>query len=320
MIDFSSDNLLQSNYVFPAVNNLFYQTQAQGGNEVNSCLNPLKNLFLLESKVLAIEEICNYVKRFNSLILYDELIDPNIIRIINESTSENRSFPHNDFLLLDEIIQQNTTHFTNIIVYTESVFHIDGDSPNLSQLVDFKNKYQIKIIIDESYAVGVFGNLGEGLVIEQNFYQDIDVILYSNLNQKSTTVIDNLGFSKQEMRCETQNNFQLSNTDNQILKERNQAIEKLRLNILYFNQQKKILGLNPVFVRSKSAIQSMILPDESKFLNAVNLFAKHQIKIKTVQFPEVPKHQSRIRISLNSSNTFQEIDQLFQVILQIVYS
>ena len=42
------------------------------------------------------------------------------------------------------------------------------------------------------------------------------------------------------------------------------AIESLRENIIFFNQVKKMLYLSPLFVRSKSAIQSVIIPGNEK--------------------------------------------------------
>ena len=48
------------------------------------------------------------------------------------------------------------------------------------------------------------------------------------------------------------------------------SISKLRENIVFFNQQKNLLSLKPLFVRSKSAIQSAIIPGNEKVKTIAN--------------------------------------------------
>lgn len=313
MIDFSSDNFLQNNSGFQSPSDLLNQIQQELFNETNSCLNQAKQALFFNSKSQAVEAIADQLKTKKCLILFDELCDPNLIQVFKNFEIEICAFPHNDPIILEEKMLEIRNKFEEVFVFTESVFHIDGDSPNMSEIVDFKSKYQIKIVIDESFAIGVFGQLGQGLLIEQNFFQETDLILYADSNQNSTLLVDNLGLNSFEEHDAISSKNQL---DDEVFK----SIEKLQQNILYFNQQKKLLGLNPVFVRSKSAIHSMVLPNENQVINAKNLLSQNQIKAQIIQFPLVPKNQSRIRFSLNSNHTTSEIDHLFQVISQIVYS
>lgn len=58
------------------------------------------------------------------------------------------------------------------------------------------------------------------------------------------------------------------------------ALELLKENIVFFNQVKKMLYLNPLFIRSKSAIQSAIIPGNEKVKSIANALQKRVLMSK----------------------------------------
>jgi 8-amino-7-oxononanoate synthase len=70
----------------------------------------------------------------------------------------------------------------------------------------------------------------------------------------------------------------------------------LRANIVYFNQQKN-LGLKPMFVQSKSAIQSVIVPVMAKKKAIAKQLQDYGFDVKTIS-PTVPEGQERLRFCL----------------------
>ena len=59
---------------------------------------------------------------------------------------------------------ENPTQSPHIYVITESVFSMDGDTPDLHSFAAFCKKHHCYFIVDEAHAVGVFGNQGVGLL------------------------------------------------------------------------------------------------------------------------------------------------------------
>lgn len=50
---------------------------------------------------------------------------------------------------------------------------MDGDSPNLEELVNLSEKYNCYLVIDEAHAIGVFGEKGEGLIQNLNLHNNV---------------------------------------------------------------------------------------------------------------------------------------------------
>ena len=102
------------------------------------------------------------VPQKGDLILYDELCHASIRDGIQLSNAKAYKFNHNDFEDLEKLILRNLN--TNIYIVTESVFSMDGDCPNLEELVSVSTKHNCYLVVDEAHALGVFGSSGEGFV------------------------------------------------------------------------------------------------------------------------------------------------------------
>jgi 8-amino-7-oxononanoate synthase len=106
--------------------------------------------------------IFSSVPQKGDLILYDELCHASIRDGIQLSNAKSYKFKHNDFEDLELLIQRNPN--TLIYIVTESVFSMDGDCPNMEELVAVSEKYDCYLVVDEAHALGVFGEKGEGLI------------------------------------------------------------------------------------------------------------------------------------------------------------
>ena len=96
--------------------------------------------------------------------MYDELCHASIRDGIQLSNAKAYKFQHNDFEGLEKLIERFQTELVEVYIVTESVFSMDGDTPNLEELVQVSQKYNCHLVIDEAHSLGVFGSIGEGLV------------------------------------------------------------------------------------------------------------------------------------------------------------
>ena len=117
------------------------------------------------------------VPQRNDVILYDELCHASIRDGIQMSNAKAYKFRHNDFEDLERLLQRCQAESAEAYIATESVFSMDGDAPNMEELVSVSKKYKAHLVIDEAHALGVFGANGEGLVqslgLENNVFERI---------------------------------------------------------------------------------------------------------------------------------------------------
>ena len=104
------------------------------------------------------------VPQRNDVILYDELCHASIRDGIQLSQAKSFKFMHNDFEDLEQKIIKFQSPNSSVFIVVESVYSMDGDSPNLDELVSVSEKHNAFLVVDEAHALGVFGEQGEGLI------------------------------------------------------------------------------------------------------------------------------------------------------------
>jgi len=275
------------------------------------------------------------VPQRNDVILYDELSHASIRDGIIMSNAKSYKFNHNDFEDLESLIikfQSSKTQIPiNIYIVTETVFSMDGDTPNLEELVSLSEKYNCYLVVDEAHTLGVFGEKGEGLTQYLNLHQRIfarimtfgkglgchgAVVLGSNdlkeyLVNFARSFIYTTGLSPHSVATIL--------VAYQHLEIEKGNIEKLRQNIVFFNQQKNLLGLKPMFVRSKSAIQSAIVPGNEKVKQLAQQLQDKGFDVKPILSPTVPEGQERLRFCIHSYNSEEEISQVLELLRDFVF-
>ncbi|HEU4497301.1 MAG TPA: 8-amino-7-oxononanoate synthase [Flavobacterium sp.] len=264
------------------------------------------------------------VPQRNDLILYDELIHASIRDGIRLSHAKAFKFRHNDLEDLEQNIVKHCSKNTSVYIVTESVFSMDGDSPNLEGLLQLSEKYNGYLVVDEAHALGVFGEKGEGLLqflqLQNKIFARImtfgkglgchgAVILGSTdlkeyLINFARSLIYTTGLSPHSVATIL--------TAYQHLEIDTQPLEKLCKNIVYFNQQKNLLGLKPMFVRSKSAIQSAIIPGNENAKQIARQLQDKGFDVKPILSPTVPEGQERLRFCIHSYNSEEEINQVLE--------
>ncbi len=109
------------------------------------------------------------------LVLIDRLDHASIIDAVKASEADFRTYRRNHLEKLEKYLADS--RYNNRYIVTESVFSMDGDTANLTELVELKNKYNAVLIVDEAHALGCFGETGAGLCEQAGVLDDIDIIV-----------------------------------------------------------------------------------------------------------------------------------------------
>lgn len=279
------------------------------------------------------------VPQRNDVILYDELCHASIRDGIQMSNAKSYKFLHNDFEDLERLLQRCQTEQAipeqsrrvEVYIVTESVFSMDGDCPNLEVLTNLSEKHSAFLVVDEAHALGVFGQQGEGLVqslgLEDKVFARIMTFgkglgchgaailgsqsLKSYLVNFARSFIYTTGLSPHSVATILQSYKHLT-------KEK-EALQKLKSNIIFFNQEKMRLGLKPLFVYSKSAIQCAIIPGNERVKNSAAQLQQKGFDVRPILSPTVPEGQERLRFCLHSYNSESEITNVLELLSTFVF-
>ena len=125
------------------------------------------------------------------VIVYDAECHACIIDGLRMHMGKRFVYPHNDMESLEKQLQraERLTNETGggILVITEGVFGMTGDMGNIKGVVELKEKYNFRLLVDDAHGFGTMGKTGAGVGEEQGVQDQID--LYFSTFAKSMASI-----------------------------------------------------------------------------------------------------------------------------------
>ena len=354
LIDFSSNDYLglaRSRALFRAADDFLNKTQSFGNGATGSRLITGNHpLYLALEKKLAEFHQSESALIFNSgydanlgffasvpqrgdIIMYDEYIHASIRDGLSLGQGKAIKFRHNSLDdLKNKLNRERAKILENAVVYvvTESVFSMDGDSPDLKLLVDFCEVNNCLLVVDEAHAVGVFGDKGEGLVQQLNLQKRIfarivtfgkgvgchGAVVLTSESLKSYLInfarsfIYTTGLSPHSLATIFMAYDELD--------KKSKAISQLRKNIEFFKIEAERLNLSSSFINSNSAIHCLLVANIDKAKDFSLKLQEEDCDVRAILSPTVPEGQERLRICLHSYNTDEEILKMLRLLSVLV--
>ncbi|KAL4106491.1 hypothetical protein PRIC1_004542 [Phytophthora ramorum] len=85
-------------------------------------------------------------------------------------------FPHNDTKALERMLSKLRTKYRRVLIVIEGVYSMDGDIPDVHEMIRIKKKYKALLFVDEAHSFGTMGATGRGICEHFNADpKDIDV-------------------------------------------------------------------------------------------------------------------------------------------------
>lgn len=349
LVDFSSNDYLgfaKSEAVFDATHQLLIdQHRKQNGATGSRLLSGNHMLYSEVETVLANFHQSEAATIFNSgydanigffsavpqrgdFILYDEFIHASIRDGIQLSKAKSFKFEHNNLAALNSLLLRYSERISEprqeIYVVTETVFSMDGDTPDLVKVSELCKKYNAFLIVDEAHAVGVFGKNGCGVIqelqIEKAIFARIitfgkglgchgAAILGSSQLQQylvnfARSFIYTTGLSPHSLATvKTVYGALLLDTKKQ---------QKLQENIHHFTSEVKRLQLG--FIESDSAIHCCVISGTTKVKSISEKLQEKGFEVKAILSPTVKENQERLRFCLHSYNSKKEISEVLHLL------
>lgn len=270
------------------------------------------------------------VPQRNDIVLYDEYCHASIRDGIQMGIAKSYKFKHNDLNDLENLLKKFTsTHNlqpTTLYVVTESIFSMDGDSPDLVKLAALANRYDAYLVIDEAHAVGVYGHNGEGLIqalhLEEAVFARIvtfgkalgchgaailgSAALKSYLVNFARSFIYSTALSPHSVASILVAYQHLSNAK--------QERVQLKQNAVLFQQQNSSTSFYDF-----SPIQSILIPGNENAKKAALFLQQNGFDVKPILSPTVPEGQERLRFCIHSYNSQEEIATVLDLLSTFVF-
>lgn len=253
----------------------------------------------------------------NDTIIYDALVHTSIREGLRLSYAKTYSFKHNCLENLKTKLQKATG---SVFVVIESLYSMDGDIAPLKEISELCTKHNAKLIIDEAHSTAIFGEKGEGLVVEQNLQDSVYLRLMTF--GKAVSASGGLVLCSEELRTFLINFsrpfiYTTAPADFTILKAfksvefiaKNKIQQtKLKENIKYFTD---LLEKNKVsFLKGISPIIPIFSANLNALKNVEQELKSKNIFVKTILSPTVPKGKERIRISIQTEHSNEQLEFL----------
>lgn len=261
-----------------------------------------------------------------TLILADKLVHASLIDGIRLSTAKYLRYRHNDLNHLIQLLQKYHVDesFDRIIVVTESIFSMDGDESDLSELVRIKQQFnKVMLYVDEAHAIGVRGEQGLGCAEQYDVIDEIDFLVgtfgkalasvggylmcHPIVREYLINAMRPLIFSTaQPPICMAWTHFIFQKALK--LTTQRQHLHAISQSLQHTIQHK---GFE---CPSTSHIVPVIIGDSQKTVEKAKELQHAGFYIMPVRPPTVPKNSSRLRICLNTQIDQTDLDQLVEML------
>jgi 8-amino-7-oxononanoate synthase len=260
------------------------------------------------------------------VIILDKLAHASLIDGARLSGAEIRVYPHNRLERLSELLNwaREKRRGAKILIITESIFSMDGDSCPLPEIVDLKEEFGASLLLDEAHAIGVLGPNGAGLAAECGLIDRVEI----HLGTLSKAIGSSGGFiagpsSLIDLLINRARTFIYSTAPPPTAIAA--AIEGLDViasargdqlrAALWRNHEMLTVKLKPPEPEgARSAIVPIIVGSEEQALSLSQQLVEQGFLVPAVRFPTVPRGSARLRVTLSAAHQLQDVVNLREAI------
>ena len=265
-------------------------------------------------------------------VFYDEKIHASIRDGIRIGLAKGYKFQHNNLEHLRTLLDRTTLPGTERFVVTETVFSMDGDTPDLEGLVSLCRQYKCRLVVDEAHALGVMAEKGMGLLQQRGLHDDAfaRILTFGKaFGAHGAAIVGELHLREYLLNFArsfiyttampphsvatllASHHFMATGTGRQKYQELQELIN-------YFRQTGDSMQMASYFTDSRSAIQCCLLPGNSKVKEVSRLLKGEGFDVRPILSPTVPEGTERLRFCLHSFNSKIEIRQVLELLHQYV--
>ena len=260
------------------------------------------------------------------VLLIDKLCHASIIDAARASRATARFFGHNDMPRLATLLERHS-QARRLFIVTEGLFSMDGDFGSLPEIVSLKKKFGALLIVDDAHGTGALGEHGRGTPELLGVESDVDITI-ATLSKAFGSMGGFVCCSKELAEYLTNRSRSYIYTTAapaamclaaeaalRIIRDEPQRRADLADRSSRLRDSLRNLGFN--LGSAAAHIVPVILGRTDLALQAAQRLFERGFLVPAIRQPSVPPGKARLRISLMSSHTNQDIDDLVGALAEI---
>jgi len=282
----------------------------------------------------AIGTICALLGK-DDFIVTDKLVHACIVDAARLSGARRRIYSHNNLNELEEILRQvnHSPQATNgesrrsrILIVTESVFSMDGDSAPLKEIVALKEKHGAWLMVDEAHATGLYGanrrglaealgvsdrievqmgTLGKALGSAGGFICGSRTLIEFLVNRARSFIFSTAPVPAAAAAALAGIDFLKSSEGEQ----RKQTAWNLA-NLLEHSAATTGIAI----AAPNSLIMPIIIGEETKAMTIAGNLRTRNVFVPAIRYPTVARGEARLRITLTAAHSTEDVATLAQAL------
>lgn len=235
-------------------------------------------------------------------------------------------FRHRDYAQLQTLLLKNASQNTmQSMCLTEGVFGVDGDIAGLPELARLTKQHNSLLMVDDAHGFGILGKNGRGTFEHYNLSKDSVPLIMGTFGKAlgtfgafvvgSEELIELLiQFARSYIFTTALPPALMASTlaSLQILQAEPWRRDYLKHLITYFRSKAEELGV--AVLPSETPIQLVLTYDPETTLRYFERLKQKGFWVGALRPPTVPEGKCRLRINLNVSHSFLDVDALLEAL------
>lgn len=267
--------------------------------------------------------IINTLVGKDDVICIDRLCHASLIDAARLSGAKLLVYPHRDVERLERILNKYSSYGKKLVV-TDGVFSMDGDIAPLKEITRLSEQYDAYLLVDDAHGTGVLGKQGRGCLEMMNIENERII----NMGTLSKALGSQGGFiagSNELIQMLINKARSFIFTTGLVPSACGAALKSVELvktepwrrkNLVHKSQrlrsQLRSLGFNTL--NSQTQIIPILIGEVEDTLRVAARLLEYGIFCPAIRPPTVPRGQARLRISLMSEHTDDDLNHLISLL------
>ena len=235
-------------------------------------------------------------------------------------------FRHNDLDHLEDLLKEKNLPNDRSLIVTESVFSMDGDRLNWTAMRELALRHDALLYVDEAHATGVFGKSGEGLVPGESGCHEIIVGTFGKALGCYGSYVACSGQVREYLINRCAGLVYSTGLPPMVLGAMDAALDLLpdldesraHLQRLAIRLRDELHSIGLDTLCSDTHIVPVVVKQDARVLEVARRLLQCGFLVAAIRPPTVPPGTARLRISLSSAHSQEQVMALIDAIGKIV--